>query len=219
MKFKGGLILITLFALVSFIPADKKIIVDHKQANMAFVCLNKVRQNPELYYRELSFPKALHVTKTALVWNDKLAKVAEWKASDMAKNNYFAHVDGKGYGMDYYINKAGYTVNPVLLKDKTSNSFESIYSESGYNIGLGNSVPGYEMAGTTAIKSLIIDSQSQTLGHRNHLLGIGNIYAAYKDIGIGFAIKYTSDSVSKGNSAITGSGYSIYVSVVIANHE
>jgi uncharacterized protein YkwD len=136
--------------------------------------------------------KNLEIKIRKLIWNNTLASVAEAKAYDMAKRNYFDHIDPGGYGINYYINKAGYKLNAEWTQDKSDNSFESI-------------VAGPE-DGQAALKTLIMDNGVTSFGHRDHLLGIGDWNASLTDIGIGFARRDT------------GSDYTTYVSIIIAKH-
>jgi uncharacterized protein YkwD len=171
---------------------DGNATVDKTEAQKAFELLNKVRSNPKAYNKEWSVNLSSAKEKPALKWNDTLAKVAEAKALDMAQHNYFNHVDEKGYGMNYYINKAGYKLNKDWLKNKSDNFFESI--SAGEN------------SGEESIKDLIIDKNTPGLGHRNHLLGMNSFYANLTDIGIGFV------------RCSNGCTYQTYISVVIARH-
>lgn len=166
--------------------------IDKAQARQAFEWLNTIRINPDSFAVALSLPDNLKSSRTALVWNDTLAKVAETKALDMATKNYFSHIDPKGYGINYYINKAGYTLAAYQLKSPKANSFESI--SAGYDTG------------EEVIKSLIIDKNTPGYGHRKHLLGIDG-FSKGTDIGIGF--------VEAGSS----SDYSTYVCIIIAHHK
>jgi len=50
-------------------------------------------------------------------------KAAQIKAEDMAKRNYMAHVDPDGYGMNHFINKAGYKLIPAFMKSNSANNF------------------------------------------------------------------------------------------------
>ena len=148
--------------------------LDKKFAEEAFEYLNAVRQNPSSYSQEIgTFMKNIPQQKK-LNWNDTLARIAETKAMDMAKNDYFNHVDPKGFGINYYINKAGYKIPKEWLEKKSDNYFESI----------GNNY----QSGKEAISSLIIDEGVPSLGHRKHLLGIGDFYSKNYDIGIGQAV-------------------------------
>jgi uncharacterized protein YkwD len=167
-------------------------VADPGQARLAFELLNKIRQQPSDYYY-LGFNSSFPVMQTQLVWNDTLARVAEQKAMDMATKKYFAHVDPKGNGINYYINAAGYTLNPDWLKNRKMNNFESIQAGAA--------------GGEDAIKRLITDAGVPSLGHRRHLLGSGRFYDQLSDIGIGFV---WADSADR---------YNCYVSVIIAMHD
>jgi len=167
--------------------------LDQKEAKAAYILLNKIRAKPKAYTKELPFLndiKAMHQLK----WNDTLARVAEAKALDMATNNYFAHVDAKGYGMNYYINKAGYTLPAEWLKNPRANYFESC------NAG--------GLSGEEAIKMLLIDNGVPSLAHRKHLLGMDAHSASLVDIGIGYA-RSNSDATT----------YRTYTCIIIAKHQ
>jgi uncharacterized protein YkwD len=180
-----------IIACLSF-QKNPAIVIDKKEAQKAYKLLNDIRTNPSKYYSEFDFLKTSAITNKKLVWNDTLAKVAEQKAFDMAKRDYFKHVDPDGRGINYYTKKSKYSLLPNWTKDQKANNFESI-------------VAGSEN-GEEAIKILIIDEGEPTLGHRKHLLGINKWNAALKDIGIGYV---KSDA---------GSKYPTYVSIVIAMH-
>jgi len=177
--------------LISFKISDN-IIIDKVQAQNAFTCLNDIRTNPAKYYKDFDFLRTLKMRNTKLVWNDTLAKVAEAKAFDMAQRNYFGHVDPDGYGINYFINKSGYKLDPLWISEKELNYFESIAAGS--------------VNGEDAVKTLIMDMNKPPFGHRNHLLGIDSWNASLNDIGIGYA---RSDS---------GSIYDTYVTLIIAKH-
>ena len=61
-----------------------------------------------------------------LVWDTILAKVAEAKALDMARHNYFADVDKQGGGINILIHEAGYYIPEDYYSDPKSNYFESL---------------------------------------------------------------------------------------------
>ncbi|NNM95837.1 MAG: CAP domain-containing protein [Bacteroidia bacterium] len=196
--------------LVSFIAAfvicpgaaphpNHKAELDKAEEKSAFEYLNKIRQNPASFSAEFKVNLNMVKPRPALKWNDTLARVAEAKALDMATHNYFGHVDKNGYGMNYYINKAGYQLDAYMLNDKKANFFESI------NAGADNGIDG--------IKDLIIDKGTPGHGHRTHLLGISDFYANLTDIGIGFARVAEGADKEKG-----GDTYATYMSVVIAKH-
>jgi hypothetical protein len=186
-----GLIIAAFFVITSF-KADKVITIDKTEEQNAFALLLKIRANPALYSKQLHFSKDLHVSKRKLVWNDTLAQVAEAKAYDMANRDYFGHTDPDGYGINYFINKSGYTLDPNWLQNKSDNFFESIAANN--------------VSGEAAIGALVIDQGQASLGHRNHLLGLDKWNASLVDIGIGFS------------ECASGSTYQTYTCVIIAKH-
>src|SRR4051812_19170827 len=96
--------------LLSFLYNNNPFLIK-EEAQQAFQLLNTIRSNPEKYSRELHLTSKLNITKAPLRWNDTLAKVAEAKALDMARRNYFDHVNPEGLGINYFINQNGYTLN------------------------------------------------------------------------------------------------------------
>jgi uncharacterized protein YkwD len=185
-----GLICTMILSLTSY-KADNDIRVDKKEAYNAFIYLNDIRTNPDKYRAELKHGKTLKIAKTKLKWNDTLARVAEARAMDMVKRNYFDHVDPDGYGVNHYISKAGYKLEPDWTSDKADNSFESIQAGAD--------------DGQSAIKDLIVNDKESNYGHRDHLLGIDEWDKSLVDIGIGFV----RDSLSE---------YGTYISIIIAKH-
>jgi uncharacterized protein YkwD len=176
--------------LLSFLYNNNPFLVK-EEGQQAFQLLNTIRSNPEKYYKELHLNSKLKITKAPLRWNDTLARVAEAKALDMAKRNYFDHVDPDGLGINYFINQSGYTLNSDWLKNKKENFFESIASGQD--------------SGEAAIKAMIIDAGDTSMGHRDHVLGIGDWDASLHDIGIGFV-------------KCDGGKYQSYMCVIIAKH-
>ena len=106
---------------------DNKVTMDYTEAQKAYELLNEIRMNPEKYHEALKYPKHLRVTRTRLVWNDTLAHVAEAKAYDMATHNYFDHVDRKGFGINYYIEKAGYRMDDMWTKNPKNNFLNAMF--------------------------------------------------------------------------------------------
>ena len=188
-----NILLIIGFSMLPGFAQQGKIVIDKAEARSAYNLLMDIRKNPAKYAKELGYDQDLQPSKAVLHWNDTLAKVAERKAYDMANRNYFDHVDPDGYGMNYFINKSGYKLNPDWVTDKSNNFFESL--SAGDDNGLA------------AIKGLITDSDDPNVGHRKHLLGLDPFYANLKDIGIGFCKR---DS---------GSEYPTYMCVIIAKHD
>src|SRR5690348_4117044 len=99
---KALLLFLALCISAKLSPPD----IDKAEAKKAFAFLNKVRSNPSDFADEMPFLAEIG-PKPLLKWNDTLAQVAEAKAADMATRKYVAHVDPDGYGLNYYINKAG----------------------------------------------------------------------------------------------------------------
>lgn len=187
-------ILLLFVLLTSTAFAQKKqIITDKIQAKSAYELLNDIRLHPEKYRKVLSISNIELITKTKLVWNDQLAKVAEFRAYDMAHRNYFDHTSPEGFGPNYYIQRAGYQLNVDWLKTKSANNFESIAANH----------PTAE----DGIKALIIGKGSPGFMHRKHLLGMDQWNSSLKDIGIGFV------QVPKGTV------YKTYLCVIIAKHD
>jgi uncharacterized protein YkwD len=180
--------------LFSFKTKQQEPYVDQQSAIQVFELINKVRENPEAYYKSFKLNNKLTITTTSLVWNETLAQAAEDKALDMANRNYFAHVDPDGFGMNYYINDYGYALDSMFLQSKKDNHFESLCAgqPNAYNV----------------VAALIIDKGVPNKAHRNHLLGIGKHYSSLVDIGVGY--------VQAKNSTST---YQSYVCILIAKHD
>ncbi|MFZ9388389.1 MAG: CAP domain-containing protein [Chitinophagaceae bacterium] len=181
-----------IIALLLLATISNEVVIDKAEAQKAFLLINKIRQSPEKYYQELNFDKSFTVNSTSLKWNDTLARVAEQKAFDMARRDYFSHTDPDGFGINYFIAKSGYRLAKDWITNKAANFFESISAEVE--------------DGESAVKNLVIDKGVPSLGHRRHLLGNGIWESTLTDIGIGFARR---DS---------GSTYQTYVSIIIAKH-
>jgi uncharacterized protein YkwD len=163
-----------------------------EEAQEAYQYLNKVRQNPSAYSKEIGTDLRYVSALPPLAWSNELEQAAERKAIDMAKRGYFDHVDPEGFGMNYWIAKAGYKLPDEWLKKKGYNNFESIQA------GLSN--------GIEIIKNLILDEGTNPPGHRNHLLGILPFWSNCTDVGIGIA--YNPDSE-----------YKYYTCVLVAKHD
>lgn len=160
----------------------------------AFDYLNSIRNKPSAYSDQLGIDLSAVEKRDKLIWSEELAKAAYEKAKDMAERDYFAHIDPDGYGMNYKIDAAGFTLANYLLKSKTANNFESIAAGTNRNTG------------KIMIQQLIIDKGVSSLGHRKHLLGMTDFWADAEYCGIGFYKK--PDSI-----------YTYYMCVLIAKHE
>jgi uncharacterized protein YkwD len=163
-----------------------------EEALKAYQYLNDVRQHPSAFSKEIGVDLSYVQALSALTWSDELAQAAEKKALDMAKRDYFDHVDPEGYGMNYWIVKAGYKLPDEWIKRKSYNNFESIQA------GLSS--------GVEAIKNLILDEGTNPPGHRNHLLGIMPFWSNCMDVGIGMARDPDSE-------------YKYYTCVLVAKHD
>ncbi len=162
------------------------------EAMKAFQYLNEVRHNPSAYSEGIGVDLRYVAALPPLLWSNELAQAAEKKALDMAKRDYFDHVDPDGYGMNYWISKAGYTLPEEWLKKKSYNNFESI--QAGLSSGI------------EVIKNLILDEGTNPPGHRNHLLGIIPFWSNCADVGIGMARDPDSE-------------YEYYTCVLVAKHD
>jgi uncharacterized protein YkwD len=188
MRFYPSCLIVFLFFTHTFSAQESTI-------KAALDYLNLVRANPTQFSEEVGVSLKGVEKRPVLQWNETLAKAAQTKAEDMAKNNYFGHVDKKGYGMNFYINKAGYKLNADWLKNPKENYFESI------------------SAGSDSPREGIIDlinddnvADHQKAGHRLHLLGISDFHAKSLDIGIGWATN-------------PNSSYKTYLVVLVARHD
>ena len=166
-------------------------VLNREEALSAYTFLNNVRKDPQVHLDQFPFLKTMKAMPE-LRWSDTLARVAEAKALDMANRNYFGHVDPDGFGMNYFINKAGYTLDSSWISSPEMNYFESLSAGSS--------------SGPESIIRLIIDANTPSLGHRNHLLGLTEWHEALTDIGIGYAVGGEK------------SNYVSYTCVIIARH-
>jgi len=146
------------------------------EAKKAFDYLNQIRANPESYSQQIGVDLSDVEKRPTLKWNNTLQKVAEDKARDMATRNYFSHQTPEGKGINIMINEAGYIIPADWYSDPAFNYFESLAA------GWGSVSSGQDF-----IDLLIIDEGVPSLGHRKHLLGIGDWNSTLVDCGIGYA--------------------------------
>lgn len=162
------------FASAYKIPTDE-IKGDYNQAVRGFEFLKKVRKDPNAYTERLRVSLKDIPAGPELHWNDTLASVAEQKALDMASKGYFDGVDKDGYGINYYINKAGYRLADQYLKHKRDDDFEVM-------------IAGGWKSGEEAIGGLITDKESSSGADRKFLLAMTDFSKSLTDIGIGFVV-------------------------------
>lgn len=171
-KHRSILFLIVSCCMLSYAPLQETTVLK-EPALAAFHYLNQIRENPAAFSKKTGVNLSAIKPSPLLKWNEMLARQAELKAADMATKNYFSHVDKQGYGMNYYVNQAGYTLPEHWLSNKTNNQIESL--------GANTSGPG------NFINQLIIDKDDKSKGHRRHLLSADDFYKDNSQIGIGIA--------------------------------
>ena len=165
----------------------------NNEEKQALEYLNKVRKNPNIYSSEIGVNLSYVNRRPSLTWNNILAKVAQEKAEDMARRNYFSHTNPNNQGINILIHKEGYNLPYEWIKNKNDNYFESL--GAGYSDGI------------SAIKDLIKDEGVTPPGHRNHLLGITDFWSNCYDIGIGFVYKEDINNQAS---------YPSYICIIIA---
>ena len=106
MKTNFRTFLITLGIVIITFPAYSQELLK-EEAQKAYQYLNEVRQHPSAFSEEIGVDLRYVQAVPKLVWSNELAQAAEKKALDMATRDYFDHVDPDGYGMNYWIVKAG----------------------------------------------------------------------------------------------------------------
>lgn len=150
--------------------------IDDKEKKVAMDYLNQVRMNPAAFSNEIKVNLSGIKPNRPLKWDPRLAVAAQNKAADMARRNYFSHVDPDGCGMNIKIDQAGYKLNPSWIAQKSMNNFESL-------------AQNYSASGKEAVILLINDggANNSNAGHRIHLLGMQQFWANCTDIGIGHA--------------------------------
>lgn len=95
-----------------------------------------------------------------------LCKTARERASDMAKRNYFSHVNPNGQGPNFLIRRAGYVLPLYYDKSRAGNNIESIAKTVGDS--------------KAAFKDWMNSS-----GHKPHLLGENAFYKEQTSVGVG----------------------------------
>jgi hypothetical protein len=172
------LLALCLLLLPSFtINPEKGVFIDRAQEQKAFVLLNKVRQDPNSFSERYGTSLRGISPRPNLIWNDSLAAVAERKAMSMAYNGYFGHVDPKGYGINYYVNRS-YPISDDLLKDKKLSTLEAIQ--------------GGAPSGEGAIKYIVTNYNNEDPTGRQLILGEGDFNSSLTEVGIGYVHATTS---------------------------
>lgn len=146
--------------------------IDKEQEQKAFTLLNKVRHDPNSWSERFGFSLRGIPPRPDLQLDDSLTAVAERRAFSMAARGYFSVVDQDGYGANYYVNKADYSLAPELIKHKKESNLEAI--------------EGGAASGEVAIRNIIIDKDKLGDDGQKLLLGIGDFNAGLTDVGIGY---------------------------------
>lgn len=143
--------------------------------------LNWARSDPQAYEERENLPVSLAdvAASEPLAVNDSLFASAGFHAEEMANNNYFDHQSQvTGDWPNQMAEDAGYDLPGYFELDNN-------YIES---IAAGNAFSGAQ----DTIDLLVIDEGVPSLGHRKHLLSIGDFYDQSKEIGVGRGFNLSS---------------------------
>jgi hypothetical protein len=168
-------VLLTLFLSVTALAGEDP----SAEEQHGIYVINKARSNPTLYGEGIGLDLSDVPARPPLAVNRKLTAAARFKCDEMAQHDYFAHVsEVTGLGPNQYIVDQGYDLFGYGLDREwgTANNTESL--AWGFN-----TVVTYR----SAVKLLIIDENVPSLGHRKHLLGMGDYYGRMREIGCGRA--------------------------------
>jgi uncharacterized protein YkwD len=105
-----------------------------------------------------------------------LSRVARERAADMARRDYFGHVNPDGEAANYLVTRAGYQLPDHYPTSKSSNNMESIAA-------------GYDSAAKNW------DGWLNSSSHRTHVLATNSFYQAQTSYGVGYV--YAADSTYK----------------------
>lgn len=96
-----------------------------------------------------------------------LSAVARAKAADMANREYFAHTNPDGYGANYLVRQAGYSLPSYYSTAASGNNIESL--GAGYS-SVSSVWSGWMTSGP----------------HKRHILGETDFFAEQTSLGVGF---------------------------------
>ncbi len=111
--------------------------------------------------------------RPVLTCSEVLGQVARTHAEDMARRGYFDHTNPEGYGPNYLVRRAGYSLPSFYSTALDGNNIESI------GAGYVNAAHAWE-------------GMTQSHYHKMHLLGLQSFWLEQKVFGIGYA--YNPDS-------------------------
>lgn len=121
-----------------------------------------------------------------LVWDSNLATVAREHSSDMAKNNFFDHINLKGEDPTARAIKHGYNVH----KELGGGWYSEGIAENIGEIPIGNVIGiGYVSHEPSSIATAHVQSWMESPGHKANILNI-----EYNRVGIGVAYDEKSNS-------------------------
>lgn len=143
--------------------------------------LNRARHDPQAYEVERGLPVSLDdvLPQPPLAINQDLFDSAEFHANEMADNNYFDHQSQvTGDWPNKMARDEGYVL-PAFF-DNDANFIESIAAGNAYG------------GAADVLELLIVDEGVPSLGHRKHLLGIGDFYEDAREIGVGHDLNLSS---------------------------
>lgn len=107
--------------------------------------------------------------------NPILMEQAMRKAKDMIERNYYGHVDIDGYGMNYFLRRAGYPLPSYYLTNKDANNVEALAA-------------GPDFIQADAPFQGFLDSPK----HRSQILGLSPGWLTQDEYGVGYAFSLTS---------------------------
>jgi hypothetical protein len=145
----------------------------------AILYLNRVRANPGQYSDSVGV--ALHEVQPRQILQPDplLTQVAEERAMDMARRNYFGHTSPDGKTVNSILCAKGYAIPKEFCQYKTLNNFESICAGSE--------------SGIECINVLLRDEGLDPPGHRVHLLGLDEFYKTHTKVGAAMAYRRDTD--------------------------
>src|SRR5262249_33854445 len=104
---------------------EEAVTLDRAEAKKALDYLHKLRADPVGMGRAIGLDLSGVMPRPPVKWHPTVAKVAEEKATDMAKRRYFAHSTPEGIGINQMLDDAGYKLADYMLRKKSNNFFES----------------------------------------------------------------------------------------------
>jgi hypothetical protein len=167
--------------------------------------LNRARHAPASWAEEMGLASRIGgdgqsatlldvLAKPPLAISEILAEAAFFHSNDMGKNNFLAHAsDTTGLLPNQRVREAGYLLPYQIALEgilydlpNAENSVESLAA------GYGAEEFDFEDP-VNVLLALIVDTGVESLGHRNHVLGVGTFLGASREVGVGYASYASSD--------------------------